>query len=251
MADPQEWLVPDWPAPPGVRALVSTRVGGASRGPYADCNLAAHVGDDPAAVAGNRARLDRRLDGAGPVLWLEQVHGTAVVGADDWAPGVAADAAWCDRAGPVCAVLTADCLPVLFCARDGSRVAAAHAGWRGLAGGVLETTVAALGGAPAGLLAWLGPAIGASAYEVDATVRDAFVTDDPEAAGAFVPTRPGHWRADLYVLARRRLARVGVTAIHGGGLCSFSDAARFYSYRRERVTGRMASLVWLEATAGR
>jgi YfiH family protein len=178
------------------------------------------------------------------VLWLEQVHGTAVVAAADWRPGSVADAAWSERSGAVCAVLTADCLPVLFCAQDGSRVAAAHAGWRGLAAGVLEATVASLGGPPGSLLAWLGPAIGARAYEVDAAVRDTFVVADPGAATAFVATRPGHWHADLYALARRRLKGVGVHAVHGGGLCTASDPERFYSYRRDGVTGRMASLVW-------
>ena len=249
MGAASDWIVPDWPAPPGVSALVTTRVGGASRGPYAEGNLAAHVVDDPVAVAANRARLDRQLAGAGPVLWLEQVHGTVVVAADDWTPGTVADAAWSDRPGPVCAVLTADCLPVLFCAHNGSRVAAAHAGWRGLAAGVLEATVAALGVPPGSLLAWLGPAIGAHAYEIDTAVRDAFVGADPGAATAFVATRPGHWRADLYALARRRLARVGVDAVYGGGLCTASDSARFYSYRRDGVTGRMASLVWRHGSA--
>lgn len=243
------WIVPDWPAPAPVRALVTTRAGGISRGVYARCNLGDHVGDDPAAVAANRDRLAAALDGAGPILWLRQVHGTAVAYAASAAPGTTADATWCDRPGPVCAVLTADCLPVLMCDRAGTRVAAAHAGWRGLADGVLEATVAALEVAPERLLAWFGPAIGPAAYEVDATVRDAFVVPDPGSAAAFVATRPGHWQADLYQLARRRLARLGLTAVHGGGLCTASAADRFYSYRRDRVTGRMASLVWL-ADAG-
>ena len=244
-ADAASWLLPDWPAPAAVRALVTTRAGGVSRPPYDSCNLGDHVGDAEAAVLANRARLDHALGGAGPVLWLTQVHGHDVVDAGGWRPGVHADAAWCDRPGPVCAVLTADCLPVLLCDREGTRVAAAHAGWRGLAAGVLEATVAALGVAPDRLLAWLGPAIGPAAYEVDGAVRDAFVGADPGAAPAFAATRPGHWRADLYALARRRLAGAGVDAIHGGGLCTASDAARFYSYRRDRVTGRMASLVWI------
>ena len=250
MAETERWIVPDWPAPRGVRALVTTRAGGVSDGPYAGCNLGDHVGDDPAAVAANRAQLTAALDGAGPVLWLDQVHGTGVVGADDWAPGAVADASWSGRPGPACAVLTADCLPVLFCARDGSRVAAAHAGWRGLAAGVLEATVAALDADPGALLAWLGPAIGPAAYEVDATVREAFVAGDAATATAFVATRPGHWLADLYALARRRLALAGVDAVYGGGLCTASDPARFYSYRRDGVTGRMASLVWLSAAGG-
>ncbi len=250
MAESAGWFVPDWPAPPAVGALVTTRAVGVSQGPYRGCNLGDHVGDAPAAVAANRAALLATLGGAGPVLWLDQVHGTTVVGASAWRPGVAADAAWCDRPGPVCAVLTADCLPVLLCARDGSAVAAAHAGWRGLAAGVLEATVAALGRDPAELLAWFGPAIGAAAYEVDAPVREAFVGEDPGAGDAFDATRPGHWRADLYALARRRLAALGVDEVHGGGLCTASDAARFYSHRRDGVTGRMASLVWLRHPTG-
>jgi YfiH family protein len=241
------WIVPDWPAPAGVRALVTTRVGGHSAPPFDSCNLGDHVGDDPDVVAANRARLEAALGGAGPVLWLRQVHGAGVVDAARWRPGHEADAVRCDRPGPVCAVLTADCLPVLLCDRDGSVVAAAHAGWRGLAAGVLEAAVAALGTAPERVLAWLGPAIGPVAYEVDATVRDAFVGPDPGAADAFTSTRPGHWRADLYGLARRRLARAGVGAVYGGGLCTASDTGRFYSYRRDGVTGRMASLVWLTA----
>ncbi|HEY5790046.1 MAG TPA: peptidoglycan editing factor PgeF, partial [Gammaproteobacteria bacterium] len=218
-----------------------------SGGPFAGLNLGDHVGDAAAAVAANRALLAAALAGAGPLLWLEQVHGTRVVHADDWQPGCRADAAWSDRPGSACVVLTADCLPVLFCDRAGTRVAAAHAGWRGLAGGVLEATLQALGVAPADLLAWLGPAIGPAAYEVGAEVRAAFVDADPGAAGAFVATRPGHWHADLYALARRRLARAGVAALHGGGLCTHSEPARFYSYRRDGSTGRMATLAWLAA----
>ncbi len=250
MPESHGWIVPDWPAPPGVRALVTTRAGGVSRDAWSTCNLADHVGDASEAVAANRARLASTVDAAGPILWLGQVHGTTVVGPESWAPGIQADASWSDRPGPVCAVLTADCLPVLFCTRDGRRVAAAHAGWRGLAAGVLEATAAALGGAPGSLLAWLGPAIGAQAYEVDATVRDAFVADDPAAATAFATTRPGHWQADLYALARLRLVRAGVVSVHGGGLCTASDPTRFFSYRRDRVTGRMASLVWLREAPG-
>jgi len=247
--EPAEWVVPDWPAPARVRALVTTRAYGASIGPHAGCNLGDHVGDNPAAVAANRDLLATALDGAGPVLWLRQVHGTRVTNAASWHPGIEADAASCDRQGPVCTVLTADCLPVLFCDREGTVVAAAHAGWRGLAAGVLEATVAALGVPPGNVLAWLGPAIGPAAYEVDAPVRDAFVGVDTACARAFTPTRAGHWQADLYALARHRLMRLGVTAVHGGGLCTASAADRFYSYRRDGITGRMASLVWL-ADAG-
>jgi len=242
------WLQPDWPVPATVRSLVTTRNGGASRGPFASFNIADHVGDEPSAVVTNRARLARRLDGAGRLLWLRQVHGCAVVHGDDWRPGVAADAAWIDRPGTVCVVQTADCLPVLFSDRDGHRVAAAHAGWRGLLGGVLEATVAAFGVGPERLLAWLGPAIGAFAYEVGDEVRSAFVADDPAGNAAFSAGRPGHWHADLYRLARQRLARCGVTAVYGGGCCTYDEPERFFSYRRDGITGRMATLVWIDAT---
>ncbi len=237
------WLVADWPAPPGVHAATSLRTGGVSPAPWDSLNLAMHVEDDPARVAENRRRLELPAE---PV-WLEQVHGTAVVRADtvrdDEVPR--ADAAWTDRKGVICAVLTADCLPVLFCDRAGTRVAAAHAGWRGLAAGVLEATVAALGVPGDEILAWLGPAIGPESYEVDETVRAAFLAADPAAEAAFTPTRPGHWHLDLYTAARRRLETHGVT-VHGGDHCTCREADRFYSYRRDGLTGRMATVIWLE-----
>ena len=247
-------LVPGWPAPPTVRALTTTRVGGESSGPYASFNLATHVGDDPRQVAENRAALCARLGLPAEPTWLTQVHGTGVVDAGalpgaDGAP--VADASVTDRPGPVCAVLTADCLPVLFCTRDGSRVGAAHAGWRGLSAGVLEATLAALGHPPAEVLAWLGPGIGPRAYEVGEVVRGAFLAPDPGTADAFTPSgRPGHWLADMYALARRRLARAGVEEVHGGGLCTYEDGERFYSYRRDGVTGRIATLVWIGTEMG-
>ncbi|MEO1766206.1 peptidoglycan editing factor PgeF [Thiobacter aerophilum] len=236
-------ILPDWPTPPHVRALVTTRAGGVSVGPYASLNLAAHVGDDPAAVAENRARL-RRLLPAEP-LWLEQVHGTAVWRMEAGAPG-RADASVSRTAGQVCAVLTADCLPVLFADRAGTVVAAAHAGWRGLCAGVLERTVAAMQTDPGQIMSWLGPAIGPEAFQVGEEVRLAFLAVDAAAAEAFRADGPGRWRADLYALARMRLARAGVQAVFGGGLCTFSDPTRFFSYRRDGATGRMASLIWLD-----
>ncbi len=239
----EDCLLPDWPAPARVRALVTTRAGGVSRGPYASMNPADHVGDDPAAVAENRARLRKWLP-AEP-LWLNQVHGTAVYRVEQGGSREA-DAAVSRTPGAVCAVLTADCLPVLLCDRAGTVVAAAHAGWRGLAAGVIEATVAAMASPAAELLAWLGPAIGPAAFQVGEEVRAAFLAVDPDAAAAFVADGPGKWRADLYDLARRRLARVGVMAVYGGGLCTHSDARRFFSYRRDGPTGRMASLVWLD-----
>lgn len=236
-------IVPDWPAPSNVRALVTTRGGGVSAGPYDSFNLGTHVGDRPEAVAENRARL-RRLLPAEPV-WLDQVHGTTVLEADRASGLARADASLARTPGVVCSVMTADCLPVLFCDDTGSVVAAAHAGWRGLAAGVLEATVARMAVAPECVLAWLGPAIGPTAFEVGAEVREAFVTGDPGAAEAFVcHPQPDKWLADLFVLARRRLVRAGVSRVYGGGLCTVSDEARFYSYRRDGVTGRFASMVW-------
>ena len=237
-----DWLTPDWPAPSRVRACVTTRAGGVSLAPFDSLNLGDHVGDDPQAVAENRRRLIERL-GCNPA-WLQQVHSADVVEADPAAVAVA-DASWTTTPGRACAVLTADCLPALFCDRAGSRVAAAHAGWRGLAGGVLENTVAALG-VPAGeLLVWLGPAIGPQSFEVGAEVREAFVVQHAQAEQAFSASRnAGRFMADLYALARIRLAAIGVAAVHGGGLDTFSDP-RFFSYRRAARSGRLASLIWL------
>ncbi len=243
MTKPQWLLQPDWPAPASVRAAVTTRRGGVSTGPHASLNLAAHVGDDPAAVAENRRRVATALGLPAEPAWLQQVHGTTV--ARDGSAAMA-DASIATGPGRVCVVLTADCLPVLFAQGDGDCVGVAHAGWRGLAAGVLEATIAALGVPPHSLLAWLGPAIGADAFEVGDEVRAAFTSGDPGAATHFRAGRAGRWQADLEGLARRRLAAAGVTAIHGGGLCTFSDAARFYSYRRDGATGRMATMVWLD-----
>lgn len=237
-----DWLTPQWPAPLRVRACVTTRSGGVSLAPFDSFNLGEHVEDDPVAVAKNRQRLVSLL-GCKPA-WLRQVHGTAVVQAE---PGQApeADASWTATPGIACTVMTADCLPLLFCDRAGSRVAAAHAGWRGLAAGVLEATLDVLAVAPSEVLVWLGPAIGPQAFEVGGEVREAFVAAHPQAAAAFGPaSRAGHYLADLYQLARIRLAARGVTAVYGGDFCTYSDP-RFYSYRRAARTGRFASLIWL------
>ena len=241
-----DFIIPDWPAPANVHAAVTTRRGGVSAPPYDSFNLATHVEDDPAAVAANRARLRDALELPAEPLWLNQVHGTGVVDAAVAEQGNDADGAFATAPGAVCAVMTADCLPVLLCDRAGTRVAAAHAGWRGLLNGVVEAAVEALDSPPAELLAWLGPAIGPDAFEVGEEVRDAFLKDDPGAEEAFRPSPAGRWLADIYRLARRRLVRMGLSAVHGGGLCTFSDAERFYSYRRDGRTGRMASLIWLE-----
>lgn len=237
------WLTADWPAPTNVRTCVTTRLGGHSESVWRGFNLGDHVGDDPAHVAANRVELERDL-GCRPA-WLKQVHGIDVCRADP-SRVCEADASWTDEAGVACTIMTADCLPALFCTRDGARVAAAHAGWRGLLDGVLEQTVAALGGAAADVLVWLGPAIGPAAFEVGAEVREAFMAADPLAVCAFVPSgRDGHWLADIYQLARQRLAAAGVESVYGGGECTFSDVERFYSYRRDGQTGRMASLIWI------
>lgn len=238
--------MPDWPLPPGVRAASTTRLGGVSLGAYRGLNLGDHVGDDPRAVAANRAALMQALRLPAPPLWLSQVHGIAVAGADD-PPGIAADARYADRPGVVCAVLTADCLPLLLCSDDGREVAAVHCGWRGLAAGIVGRVVACFAAAPTALGAWLGPAIGPAAFEVGTEVRDVFVRRDAGAASCFCAGAAGHWRADLYGLARRDLAAAGVQRVHGGELCTVADRERFYSYRRDGVTGRMASLVWREA----
>jgi hypothetical protein len=239
-----DWIVPDWPAPPRVRTLITTRSGGVSRGSYASMNLASYVGDEADAVRANRTRLRGRLP-AEPA-WLEQVHGTAVADAERVTAGACADACVARRPGAVCAVQTADCLPVLLCDEAASVVAAAHAGWRGLAAGVIEETVRGMRARPAALLAFLGPAIGPGAFEVGPEVRDAFVSLSPDAAQAFAPGEGDRWLADLYLLARQRLAAAGVGRVFGAGWCTYSDPQRFFSFRRERVTGRMASLIWIE-----
>ena len=236
---------PDWPAPARVKAATSTRGGGASCAPWDSLNLADHVGDVAQAVQQNRAVLQQSLALPAAPLWLDQVHGDRIVDADLADTRPQADAAFTGKANVVCAVLTADCLPVLFCDRAGSRVAAAHAGWRGLAGGILESSVRALDTDPGQLLAWLGPAIGPMAFEVGDEVRQAFVDQHAQAVGAFSASSGGHWLADLYRLARIRLQAAGVDAVYGGGFCTFSDRERFYSYRRDGTTGRMASLIWL------
>ncbi|CAK0751627.1 polyphenol oxidase YfiH [Gammaproteobacteria bacterium] len=239
------WVEPNWPAPHQVRALTTTRQGGVSLGSYASFNLATHVGDDPLAVARNRQRLRTALALPVEPHWLEQVHGNCALDAGAGIDCLAADASYAYGSGAVCAILTADCLPVLFCDLAGTRVAAAHAGWRGLLGGILEQTVMALAVDPATIMAWLGPAIGPTAFEVGEEVRAAFLSGDAGAVAAFQPSPQGRWLADIYQLARRRLATVGVGGIFGGDLCTFSDPQHFYSYRRDGACGRMASLIWL------
>lgn len=243
------WIFPDWPAPAHVHAAVSTRFGpGVSAAPFDRFNLGMRSGDEAEAVSANRNALQQALRLPAAPRWLQQVHGTVVaeLGPLPTAEEPRADAAVSHIGGTVLSILTADCLPVLFCAREGHDIGAAHAGWRGLAAGVLEATVAQMLSPPNQLMAWLGPCIGAVSYEVGAEVRDAFIAHDRAAAVCFVPTRPGHWLCDLTALARLRLAAAGVQHIHGGGFDTFADE-RFYSYRGDGArSGRLASLIWLD-----
>jgi YfiH family protein len=238
------FLTPQWLAPPGVRALVTLRRGGASAAPWDSFNLGDHVGDAVSAIATNRALLRRHLPAA--PHWLRQVHGTRCVDALHAASDNAADASFTRQRGVVCAVLTADCLPVLLCDEAAQVVAAAHAGWRGLAAGVIESTVAAMNAPPGQLMAWLGPAIGPAAFEVGDDVRAAFVAHDPAAADAFVPTQAGKWLCNIPLLARQRLQALGLHRIVSVDFCTVRDHADFFSYRRDGITGRMASCIWLE-----
>ncbi|MDQ3186803.1 MAG: peptidoglycan editing factor PgeF [Pseudomonadota bacterium] len=245
-----DWIAPDWPAPSNVKALFTTRNGGVSSGPYTSLNLGGHVGDDPSTVIRNRALL-RRILPSEP-RWLRQVHGTAPVRVDDY-DGTApcdADAAFSQCAGNVCAVLVADCLPVLLCDHAGTVVGVIHAGWRGMVEGVIERTVSEIGQTgciKTRIMAWLGPAIGPHHFEVGDEVRQAFVERDKKSALAFMPhhAHSGKWLADLFLLARQRLIKAGVAEIYGGNTCTFSEPARFFSYRRDGNTGRMAGLIWL------
>jgi polyphenol oxidase len=270
-------ITPDWPAPPGVRAAFTLRTGGVSAAPFDSLNLGAAIGDTPEAVAENRRLVREALRLPGEPMWLEQVHGTHVVvlfgtaelaggrgaaasaggqdaaagdrgsrisAADSAVPQGDASVAW--EPGRVCAIRVADCMPVLFAARDGGVVGAAHAGWRGLAGGVLEATVERMGVPASQLIAWMGPAIGKENFEVGKDVRSAFTGADPEAASAFLPNARGRWQCDLYALARRRLAAMGVSGVYGGGWCTFADSERFFSYRRSSQCGRMAALIWMD-----
>jgi YfiH family protein len=276
-----EVLTPNWPIPSRVRAAMTLRAGGVSAAPYDTLNLGIHVGDDPAAVAENRRRLRESLRLPAEPSWLEQIHSTDVANLDetsapfaaydrstadaaraaaaslagnadarvarrdDTLPMRRADAAFAHRAGPVCAIQVADCMPVLFAARDGSAVGAAHAGWRGLAGGVLEATLAAFVQPASNLIAWLGPAISQPHFEVGDEVRAAFIAHDPAAEAAFVRNARDRWQCDLYTLARQRLTALGISHISGGNYCTYADKTRFFSYRREGRCGRMAALIWL------
>lgn len=249
---PGPFLHADWPAPPGVHAFTTLRHGaGASQAPFDTFNLGnryAAEGDAPDVVERNRAELVRLAGLPAEPHWLRQVHGIDVVRVDGPGQGTepAADASVTSTPGTVLAILTADCLPVVFVADDGSEIAAAHAGWPGLSAGMLEATVAAMRAPAQRLMAWIGPAAGPDRYEIGAEVRDRFLAWDTCLDAAFVPTRPGHWRVDLFAIARTRLARAGVPRVFGGGVCTLSDPQRFFSHRRDARTGRMATLAWID-----
>lgn len=233
-------FTPDWPAPANVKSLQTTRLGGMSAAPYSSFNLGDHVGDDIKAVVANRQQLPS------PAAWLKQTHSTIVVDASAVTTPIEADASFSRTANVVSVVMTADCLPVLFCDQQGTVVAAAHAGWRGLCDGVLEATVKAMDVKAEHIMAWMGPAIGPQAFEVGDDVRNEFIRHDAAAAAAFAAQSNGKWLGDIYLLARQRLNQLGITQIYGGTECTFSDSERYFSYRRDGVTGRMASLIWLE-----
>lgn len=244
------WIIPDWPAPATVKALVTTRIGGHSRGAYEGLNLGSHVGDDPETVEANRAWLRQQAGLSTDPVWLTQVHSKTCLDLSGVSPADApeADASTTRVPGQVCAILTADCLPVILCSEDGATVGAAHAGWRGLLSGVIEATAESMAQPGASLMAWLGPAIGPSAFEVGAEVREAFVAEDAASATAFTrhPETAGKWLCDIYALARLRLARMGIHRVSGGDRCTYRESAHFFSYRREKQTGRMATLIWIE-----
>ncbi|MGA7594101.1 MAG: peptidoglycan editing factor PgeF [Gallionella sp.] len=237
-------IIPDWPAPANVRSLQTTRAGGISSPPFDSLNLGDHVGDAPLAVQRNRMLLNRLMPRE-PV-WLNQAHGTTVANADSASCLPQADACIARHRAAVCVVMTADCLPVLLCDTQGSVVGVAHAGWKGLASGVIEAAVSAMDAAPETVMAWLGPAISQAEFEVGDEVRAAFVAVQAQAASAFVSGQNGKWFADLYVLARQRLNALGITRVYGGGSCTFGERERYYSYRRDGVTGRMGTFIWLE-----
>jgi polyphenol oxidase len=237
-------IIPDWPAPANVKTLQTTRAGGISSTPYDSLNLGDHVGDVPLAVERNRMLLNTLLPSE-PV-WLEQAHGTLVANADHAMCLPQADACIARHRSAVCVVMTADCLPILLCDKQGSVVGAAHAGWKGLAAGVIEATVQAMDVTPQDLMVWLGPAISQEAFEVGEEVRAAFVAVQPQSASGFIPSQSGKWFADIYALARVRLNLLGITTIYGGGYCTYRERERFFSYRRDGATGRMGTFIWLE-----
>jgi YfiH family protein len=245
---PHNWIRPEWPAPNQVQACVTTRLGGESQSPYVSFNVAEHVGDSAESVLLNRRRLVEKLVLPAEPQWLSQIHSNRIVKLSEETNGLPeADASFTCESGIVCAVLTADCLPVMFTDYEGSCVAVAHAGWRGLVAGILEAIVTALPADPDKIMAWMGPAIGPLAFEVGDEVRQVFSDKHSNTNNAFRATNNGLWLADIYQLASRILKNVGVNNVFGGGYCTYTDEQRFFSYRREKTTGRMASLIWLSS----
>lgn len=245
---PSSFLIPKWPIPANVRAYTTTRIGGVSKGAYESFNLGPYVQDDETHVTTNRQYLKKILQLPAEPVWLKQIHSTQVIHLNETFNNqlIEADGSWTQQSGKVCVVTTADCLPVLLCDQKGTCVSALHAGWRGLMNGILEEGVKALSVPPREVLAWLGPAISAEVYEVGEEVRQAFLQEDKKSEQAFRPSeRAEHWYMDIYLLARQRLQAAGVSAIFGGEHCTYREADKFYSYRRDKVTGRMASLIWL------
>ena len=238
------WINPEWSAPPGIRAASTLCTGGVSTGVYASWNLGTHVGDDPAHVIANRLLLKQQLALPSEPIWLNQVHGCQVIKASALASGAMADASYSREVGVVCAVMTADCLPLLLCSEDGLSVAVVHCGWRGLLAGIIEQVLINIGSGS--LLAWMGPAIGPQAFVVGSEVRQLFIDKNPDHVQAFFKQSDGQWLADLYKIARTDLGTVGINQIYGGDRCTYSDSDRFFSHRRQGVTGRMATLIWRE-----
>jgi len=241
-----QFIIPDWPAPENIRAAVTTRKGGYSQSPFNSFNLGDHVDDDPETVKKNRRLLNEILSLPNEPAWLEQIHTTNVVNAEKVEGSARADASYTAQKNAVCVVMTADCLPVFFCSEDGSEVAVAHAGWRGLAAGILEATVEKMNSPAQAIMAWMGPAIGPDNFEVGEEVRDAFMQQNSETENAFQKNKKGKWLADIYSLARVRLKQSGVQNISGGGFCTYQNAEQFFSYRRDGKTGRMGSLIWIK-----
>jgi len=239
-------ITPDWPAPDNIKAANTTRIGGVSLPPYDSFNLANHVGDSVESVASNRGSLTKLAPLPNEPLWLEQTHSTLVIDSHNWHSGIEADAIISHIDNHVCVVMTADCLPILLCNKQGDTVAAVHAGWRGLAAGIIEKTIHSFSCDPHDIMVWLGPAIGPSQFEVGVDVYHAFTQHDPQTKLAFQQSDPDHYLADIYRLARQRLNNLGISAIYGGDYCTVTDHQRFFSYRRDGVTGRMASLIWID-----
>lgn len=238
-------IIPDWPAPNWIRAYTTTRMGGFSHAPYNSLNIATHVGDNLDDVSKNRQLLQNNLHLKKTIIWLEQVHGNTAISADHPIDILAADAIYSRTKQTVCAVQTADCLPLLVCSSSSYCVAAIHAGWKGLSNGIIETTIEALALPPNDILVWLGPAIGPKAFVVGKEVFQSFTDKDREAEAAFQPIENNLWQANLYKLAQQRLHKLGIASIYGGNYCTFTDNHRFFSYRRDQITGRMLSLIWV------